>query len=213
MKSLNIVAHPDDDLLFFNPDILNDEQAYIFYMTMGDDGRGREEWQRKRLGLLYTYENYPHIKLIFGTIKSNSYRVGDKHGSLASMWHGGYGEDVDGEKYKDSVIKYRLERLIDLIHPNIIRTHDPDCKPQIEPNDDGDDHIDHIYTAKFAQLVATKHLMPVYAYTGYPIRNLPGNSPAHGKQELWRRYQSTDPEVAGEQWDIAMTRCYKRRIQ
>ena len=43
MNTLNIVAHPDDDLLFLNPDILrdfeNNREPYLLYLTTGDDGR------------------------------------------------------------------------------------------------------------------------------------------------------------------------------
>jgi len=213
MKSLNIVAHPDDDLLFFSPDIFDDKLAYIYYVTMGDDGRGKAEWERKRLGLLYTYENYPNIRLVFGNIKSNSFRNGDKYGSLHSMWHGGKGEDIDNGECNRKILDYRIERLIDNLKPDIIRTHNPDLKPQIESEHDGDDHIDHIYTAKFVQKAAVKHFAPVYAYTGYPIRSLPSNISSELKTEMWRRYQATDPMVVGEQWDVALDKCYKKRIQ
>lgn len=53
------------------------------------------------------------------------------------------------------------------------------------------------------------------AYQGYSIRDLEPNVPfeyAERKKEYWRRYQSIDKEVAGEQWDIAMNRCYRTKL-
>ena len=110
-----------------------------------------------------------------------------------------------------------IENWIEGVQPDIIRTHDPDVEPAIDHDEPHLDHIDHIYTAKFVQEAAKSFpSIPVYAYMGYPIRYQATNvSPELTQQKLamWRKYQEIDTSVAGEQWDIAMSRCYKRRIQ
>lgn len=216
MVSLNIVAHPDDDLLFLNPDILEDEEFYILYMTYGDDGDS-EIWMKKVDALQSAYGTSEVQD--YEDIKSNSLKNGDAYGDLYRMWN-----DRDaifttylGERCSGKGTIRSIEQYIHHYQPDVIRTHDPDVEPAILEGGETLDHIDHIYTAKFVQEAAKSfpHI-PVYAYMGYPIRYQPDNvSPelAAKKLQMWRRYQEIDTEVAGEQWDIAMARQYKRRIQ
>lgn len=226
MKSLNIVAHPDDDLLFLNPDILEDiengDGSSILYMTRGDDGRNRQYYDRRFEAVSIAYPDYIH-PYYYG-IKSNSFRNGDVYGSLYAMWndHTLKVEPVGGDKfpvpfYTYDVVVELIRQSIEYSKPDVIRTHDPDVEPSIDHDEPHLDHIDHIYTAKFVQEAAKAfpHI-PVYAYMGYPIRYQPENvvpELAAKKLQMWRKYQEIDTEVAGEQWDIAMSRQYKRRIQ
>ena len=57
--ALTIVAHPDDDLLFFNPDILRDIEAgrctRIVFTTAGEAGEGPEYWGSVEDGIRATY--------------------------------------------------------------------------------------------------------------------------------------------------------------
>jgi LmbE family N-acetylglucosaminyl deacetylase len=57
--SLTIVAHPDDDLLFFNPDILRDIEAgrwtRTVFVTAGEAGEGQLYWGGLEAGIFATY--------------------------------------------------------------------------------------------------------------------------------------------------------------
>ncbi|MCU1442340.1 MAG: hypothetical protein JWQ59_490 [Cryobacterium sp.] len=57
--ALTIVAHPDDDLLFFNPDILRDIEAgrctRTVFVTAGDAGEGQPYWGGLEDGIRATY--------------------------------------------------------------------------------------------------------------------------------------------------------------
>lgn len=222
MKSLNVVGHPDDDLLFLNPDILEEmerqDSPYQIYITAGDDGRDEGYVNVKRSALRNVYGGTTAWRK-FMWVKSNSHRSGDSYGSLYRMFNdrNKTEEGFVGHELSYDYIIGALIGLIETIKPDVIRTHDPDCEPSIDHDEPHLDHIDHIYTAKFVQEAAKAfpHI-PVYAYMSYPIRYQPENvSPelAAKKLQMWRRYQEIDTEVAGEQWDLAMTRQYKRRIQ
>ena len=51
---VNVVAHPDDDLLFLSPDLLQDVRTggcvTTIYLTAGDAGRGVEYWRARENG-------------------------------------------------------------------------------------------------------------------------------------------------------------------
>ena len=56
---LNIVAHPDDDLFFMNPDVLAVAAAggsiTTAYTTAGDAGQGASYWKSRELGVQAAY--------------------------------------------------------------------------------------------------------------------------------------------------------------
>ena len=58
-SALTIVAHPDDDLLFLNPDILRDIEAgrcaRTVFVTAGEAGEGPEYWSSLEDGIRATY--------------------------------------------------------------------------------------------------------------------------------------------------------------
>jgi LmbE family N-acetylglucosaminyl deacetylase len=58
-RVLNLVAHPDDDLLFLSPDLLNavraGAQVRTVYLTAGDAGREPEYWLARRSGVRQAY--------------------------------------------------------------------------------------------------------------------------------------------------------------
>lgn len=230
MTTLNIVAHPDDDLLFMNPDIaediLLDSRPHIVYLTAGDDRNGFFYARRKQDASRRVFDDLM-VGMRWVGLRSNSFKEGDVYGDLYKMWNNPeyvaeYGGYSDSKKLtprgftRDMV----LEEILDYIssnNPSLIRIQDPDCEPNLTQDSPHGDHVDHIYGARFAQEAckAFPHI-PVYAYTSYPIRFMPPNLNAHQielKTKMWRAYQSVDTSVAGEQWDIALSRCYKRRIQ
>jgi len=56
---MQVVAHPDDDLLFFSPDLLHDVQAgaciRTVYMTAGDGGGDVHYWRERQAGIRDAY--------------------------------------------------------------------------------------------------------------------------------------------------------------
>ncbi|KAL3468949.1 hypothetical protein BJX99DRAFT_268871 [Aspergillus californicus] len=60
--TLNIVAHPDDDLLFINPDVLHDIRSGFtlrtVFLTAGDAGQAEPYWTSRQSG---TLEAYAHM--------------------------------------------------------------------------------------------------------------------------------------------------------
>lgn len=220
MNSLNIVAHPDDDLLFLNPDILQDIEdgvtPIVLFMTYGDDGTD-DSWGRK-VDASQTVYGGPE-NLGWAAVRSNSHRSGDKYGTLYELYSGILGDrhDFHGNVLSRGAIISFIHFTIKHYAPSIIRTHNPNREPAIDRDGEQLDHIDHIYTAKFVQEAAKAFpAIPVFAYEGYPIRYMPPNvSPelAEKKKQMWRKYQEIDTEVAGEIWDIALDRCYKEQIQ
>lgn len=220
MTSLNIVAHPDDDLLFLNPDILTDlesgDKVWVVYLTSGDEGKGEAFVGRRKQAVRAAYQGM-EVSLFDLELRCNLY-PSDPYGDLYRLWH----QDVTFIRSLKGV-KWELEdilvwlRLLMYEKPDVIRTHDPDAAPAIDRDGKALDHLDHIYTAKLTQAAAKNFpYIPLYAYTGYPIRHLgPNVEPdlADRKLAMWRCYQEIATEVAGEQWDVAASRCYKRRLQ
>lgn len=228
MTSLNIVSHPDDDLLFLNPDIVEEVSShkgmtYVAYLTWGDDGRGEDYVRCRRRATLSAYKAmgatvYDYAYREFW-IRSNSFRSGDVYGSLYQMWHDHAVQvkDFNMHTWDYAALLGSIQDLIGYVKPDLIRTQDPDAEPAIDHDEPQLDHIDHIYTAKFVQEAAKQFPnIPVYAYEGYPIRTKASNVDAEGTEKktlMWRAYQAVDTSVAGEIWDVAMSRCYKRQIQ
>jgi len=200
MKSLNIVAHPDDDLLFMNPDIISDLNAggepYILYMTVGDDGNDIDYVLNRKEAIKYAWGPKQAERLIFWPIKSNSFRNGDKVGDLYRMYkdplylaESYYGDLAMNQK---SVME-GLQKYYTQIQPDIIRIHNPYAAPAIEAGGPELDHIDHIYAAKLAVMSLWNAKSEIYGYEGYPITAKPANVSELGlkvsKKNLWKQYQ------------------------
>jgi hypothetical protein len=66
---MNAVAHQDDDLLFLNPDLLNDLHSgncvRTLYMTAGDSGFGKYYWLSRQLGAEAAYSRMLHIQNVW----------------------------------------------------------------------------------------------------------------------------------------------------
>lgn len=68
-NTLNIVAHPDDDLLFLNPDILHDiSSGYTLrtvYLTSGDAGLDWPYWTGRQAGVLAAYAQMAGVESVW----------------------------------------------------------------------------------------------------------------------------------------------------
>lgn len=221
--SLNFVAHPDDDLLFMGPDIAEEIQkggwADVFYLTAGDDGNDESYVKQRAKAVRNAYAQIGEMYRRHLHMRSSSFRNGNIEGDLYRMWHDpNYLAKVPNEQgYTREFLLAELHIFIQQGQPKVIRIHNPYAEPALTHDEPALDHVDHIYAGKFA-LEAAKAFphIPVYAYMGYPVRYQPPNLSAHQielKTKMWRAYQSVDTSVAGEQWDIALSRRYKEKIQ
>ncbi|KAL2809834.1 putative deacetylase LmbE-like domain-containing protein [Aspergillus granulosus] len=68
-NTLNIVAHPDDDLLFINPDILHDIangfNVRTVYLTSGDAGNSSPFWTSRQSGALAAYAQMAGVESVW----------------------------------------------------------------------------------------------------------------------------------------------------
>ncbi len=221
LVSLNIVAHTDDDLLFLNPDILTDlkgGEAHIVYLTTGAEGKGREFIYKRRQAIAYAYKGCPKVTLNHLGLNSNDHQHGDDYGDLYRLYHEETPmiRSIDDTPWSKEDLVMFIQLMVAKLNPDIIRTHDPDASPAIDEDGEQLDHLDHIYTAKFVRAATRGSKIPLYAYEGYPIRHKAPNvilSMAYPKLEMWKKYQEIETSVAGNQWDIAAERCYKRQLQ
>ncbi len=212
MTSLNFAAHPDDDLLFFNPDIAEElergDTVIVVYMTQGDDGNDEKYIRCRRKAAWHAYQDSKYFATVsqrFFSYRSSCFRQGRPMGELYEL----KGENFFG-------LLRVIESMVYEYHPDLIRIHDPEAEPAIDHDEPHFDHIDHIYSARIVRAAVENLDIPVWAYMGYPIRYQPDNLTLHQtdiKARMWRAYQSIDTGVAGEQWDIALHRCYKRQLQ
>ncbi|MFN8111200.1 MAG: discoidin domain-containing protein [Thermoleophilia bacterium] len=69
--SMNIVAHPDDDLLFLSPDVLRDVKAgacvRTVFLTAGDDGQNDVYWKGREVGIMAAYANMAGVASSWST--------------------------------------------------------------------------------------------------------------------------------------------------
>ncbi len=97
-RTLNIVAHEDDDLLFLSPDLLHAIQAgrtvRTVFVTAGDRGAGADYWQNRESGVRAAYAQMCGVANswtqsdagISGHPISVFTLLGDPSVSLAFMW-------------------------------------------------------------------------------------------------------------------------------
>ncbi|MCC6833238.1 MAG: discoidin domain-containing protein [Thermoleophilia bacterium] len=69
--TMNIVAHPDDDLLFLSPDVLRDVRAGVcertVFLTAGDDGQNDVYWKGREVGIMAAYANMAGVASTWST--------------------------------------------------------------------------------------------------------------------------------------------------
>src|SRR3954470_15328298 len=70
-RTLNVVAHEDDDLLFINPAVSNDIAAgrcvVTAFVTAGDAGRARSYWHGRELGSMAAYAAMARVPDVWRT--------------------------------------------------------------------------------------------------------------------------------------------------
>jgi LmbE family N-acetylglucosaminyl deacetylase len=64
--TVNVIAHPDDDLLFISPDLLEEGKSggclLTVVVTAGDEGLGREYWRGRQDGLRAAYATLSKVQ-------------------------------------------------------------------------------------------------------------------------------------------------------
>ncbi|KAL4972473.1 hypothetical protein BDW66DRAFT_162859 [Aspergillus desertorum] len=212
-KTLNIVAHPDDDLLFLNPDIQRDFSSGFtvrtVYLTSGDAGRPYEYWTLRQAGVesiwdesdagvtekdipVYTLWTKPEVSLAFmhipdGSMDGNGFPATGQE-SLEKLWKGRLRGSA---RVDESVTMYSRDELVEALR-QIIDSFAPDSG----------DHSDHTSVGLFTNTaaIASSFQGRVIAYRGYPIKLEPANVGGEDlvrKKEAFNTYAAYDESVCG----------------
>jgi LmbE family N-acetylglucosaminyl deacetylase len=205
LRSLNVVAHEDDDLLFINPPVSDDIAAgrcvVTIFLTAGDAGRGPSYWRGREKGAMAAYaamagtgddwvtdqltvegHRIARASLPGTGIALLFLRLPDGHGneqrpgeSLQALWR----QQVGGiGALDDDNTYYTREDLIGTLTAAM-----DDVQPdQIRTLDyagrygDGD-HADH-HTAGYLTVTAQRDYRAAHrvtGYLGYPVEQTPVN--------------------------------------
>jgi LmbE family N-acetylglucosaminyl deacetylase len=195
-RTLNIVAHEDDDLLFLSPDLVADIQAgrcvRTLFATAGDAGLDELYWQGREAGAKAAYAD------MIGSGAWSETDAGIGGHPIPVFTHSGNprvsvafmrlpdGFDGDGTSaYGNESLQNLWESELTTIHPvdgtpgysrsdvvttltALMTSYEPDqVRTQDHQGSFGDgDHSDHHATAKFAE-VAHLAYSTMHTFTGY----------------------------------------------
>jgi LmbE family N-acetylglucosaminyl deacetylase len=193
---LNVIAHPDDDLLFFGPDLMHevDDGACVrtVVVTAGDAGSD-VGWRSRENGLMAAYasiagvaghpmplqvlDGNPRVSIVFMRLPDGfPYGGGSGFGgyqSLEKLWDGSIGQmdAIDGSS------SYGRAGLIDALTA-LMADLGPDQIHGMDHLHAGDgDHSDHYASADFAHAAHLQyqggHVFT--GYQGYGISSRPPN--------------------------------------
>ncbi|GFF39506.1 hypothetical protein IFM58399_05604 [Aspergillus lentulus] len=221
-RTLNIVAHQNDDILFQNPDILNDiaagpacphcaMQAYAAMAGMpnvwdesdiGVEGKDIPVYSLRDRDISLTFMHMPD-----GSIDGDGF-ASTGHESLEKLWKGKIDSirtvDESGTSYTRSDLIETLAQIINDFHPDCINSQD-----YVHPYGSGD-HSDHTSAGLFANEGAkeSKFQGNVMAYRGYPTKDEPANvagSDLDRKKAAFYTYGNYDPVACSSDQSCAGT--------
>jgi LmbE family N-acetylglucosaminyl deacetylase len=203
-RSLNVVAHQDDDLLFINPAVSDDIAAgrcvATVFITAGDAGRRPAYWRGREAGAMAAYaamarvpndwfedtmvvggHRIARLSLLRTKIVLLFLRLPDAKGnpvrpgqSLKKLWQG----DIVSIGALDSAEQYTRVGLIETL-TSLMDTYQPDEIRTLDyhgPYGDGD-HADH-HTAGYLTYEAQRQYRSAHrisGYLGYPLDFQPEN--------------------------------------
>ncbi len=195
--TLAIVAHPDDDLLFMQPDLLDAVRAAepltIVFVTAGDDGRDMRYVETRYAGLRAAYSalsgsvepwhcgwieiadhaaehcrlDGAHISLVFLGYPDGG-RHGELAGSLLSLWEG---KIASATTHAPIAATYDREGLVAALS-ELIATAAPHTIRTLEvASTHGDDHSDHMLVGALSVLARARSgsQAELVAYRGYDV--------------------------------------------
>lgn len=218
-RNLYIVPHPDDDLLFMNPDILENikdgHSVAIIYITAGDKRKSYRYWLNRENGVKAAYafmagvrDDWAEVPLEIGKrqivhfilreaprIELVFLRLSDgidlRKGevTLRTIWK--YDQVIIYSK--DQANLYRKPELISLLK-TLILNYKPTSIGYIFPGI----HEDHLYVGKFVEKAIENNAnnVTVIKYRDYNINNFPPNLnrfEAHLKWTIAQIYGQYDP--------------------
>lgn len=183
MTTISFVAHPDDDLLFMNPDILSDVQAgqptWVVYMTAGNLVRGPDgmAYADERVnGIRAAYAraarvpegcDFQLLTLAGGRPVATNYLTHAPHVRLVYPFINAASGADNGDLYGmwhdpayaaqpiDGRPSYKSESFVEMLRALIAHV-DPAFLRILDPNgQQAGDHIDHTYAARFAAAANT----------------------------------------------------------
>lgn len=234
-KTLTIVAHPDDDLLFVNPKIQQDIDAgkcvETIFVTAGAPAGNTSHMLQREEGIKVAYA---YMAGGSGTDSAESISI-DGHsavrysvtnnpkvsvvflripepGYLPELWNG----DISSVQTVDTAATYTKQGLIDTLHarmaaykPDAIRTLN--FAREIDPTGAAD-HKDHTATAYFAQAAHYNYTIPheFSGYVGYEGSAMTANvsgSTLTKKQDTYFAYDAYDSTATS--YCSSVTMCTK----
>ena len=203
-RSLNLVAHEDDDLLFINPAVSDDIAAgrcvVTLFVTAGDSGRARNYWHGRELGSMAAYaamarvrnawledkftvagHTLARVQLIHTKITLFFLRLPDAHGNaqrppetLQLLWR----DQIGTMHTLDKGDVYTRRSLIDVL-TGIMNVYQPDDIRTLDyagRYGDGD-HADH-HTVGYLTYAAQRDYRSPHrlsGYMGYKVDGQPRN--------------------------------------
>lgn len=199
---LVVVAHPDDDLLFVQPDLLDavhrGDGVTTMYVTAGNGSGGIDKVEPRYAGLLQAYGamagdfdwhcvyiqilghrlqrcrlQQSNLTLVFVAYPDGG-RLGDNRDSLLHLWQGSITSATTVDTHETT---YDREQLIDTL-AEVVRQTQPQVVRTLEvASTHGDDHPDHMIVGALVVLAMarTDHRAELVSYRGYNTSAEPAN--------------------------------------
>jgi LmbE family N-acetylglucosaminyl deacetylase len=204
LRTLNVVAHQDDDLLFMNPAVSDDIAAgrwvVTVFVTAGDAGRGSAYWRGREQGAMAAYAAMAGVpgKWAADTVNLAGHRIqrrslagtrvallflrlADGHGNkarpsenLRSLWRG----QIPTVRPLDSTDRYTRTGLVRTLTSLMDLLQPDDIRTLDFAGDYGDgDHADHHTVGYFTYKAQRQYLSEhsTSGYLGYPAEFHPVN--------------------------------------
>jgi LmbE family N-acetylglucosaminyl deacetylase len=201
-RTLNVVAHEDDDLLFINPAVSDDIAAgrcvVTLFVTAGDAGKSRDYWHRRETGSMAAYaamagvpddwfedtmvvagHTLTRLSLIHTKITLLFMRLPDAHGNatrpletLQKLWEG----QIETMYTLDSGDVYTRQSLTGTLTAVMDAYQPGNIRTLDYAGAYGDgDHADHHTVGYLTYAAQRNYRSPhrVSGYMGYPIENRP----------------------------------------
>ncbi|MCX6649753.1 MAG: PIG-L family deacetylase [Candidatus Bathyarchaeota archaeon] len=223
MVHIYFSAHQDDDLIFMSPSLMDDVASgvgvWTVYLTAGDAGLGESYWQGREEGERAAYSAMGAsgwrdgvLSLAGGNIASSVSADGKVRlvflrlpdggclskelapsKALERIWEGEEVKTVNGSnRYTRERLISALVEIIRLAGADVVSTHDPEGWVA------GCDHLDHLYTGRFAAEAADRSRVSLMLFRGYSSDLQPPNLPDvvyHRKRAVFEAYARHDPMI------------------
>lgn len=221
-RTLNVVAHQDDDLLFINPDVSRDigdgKCVTTVFVTAGDAGRPRAYWRGREAGAMAAYAAMAGVADRWSTgtvtlagrkvtrrslrgapVQLLFLRLPDGHGYAVHDYqtlHGLFRGELATIRAIDGTARYSRQGLIDTLAA-VMTAYQPRVVRTLDyagTYGDGD-HADHHSAAYFALAAHRLYRTPhrIVGYQGYRAVQRPVNLPPAASGEKLRWFLAYAP--------------------